>query len=232
MYISQDNSHLGLKVSIRQKAIQSIPRPAVLDLFCGKSGNMYQHVWYQADKYLGIDKNPHRKASTMQMDNKRAINMLDLSEYNIYDLDAYGSAYHLLRPIISATHDGPYAIIMTDGALCNIATTVLSAEQIRMLHLRGLPRPAQTLIRQDPARYRAIILSSVCSWSRPTHIIDCPQESGIWYFALIYGQSHENFIYDMRPNVPRRGGKPPQEKSRKWKTKTQKPKPRGMGATM
>lgn len=81
------------KAEIRRNVLDAVPSPAVFDAFAGR-GEMYHDVWVGADRYAGCDKEWHpdeRKAWVA--DNRRVMRCIDLSAYNIFDLDAYGSPW-------------------------------------------------------------------------------------------------------------------------------------------
>jgi len=75
-----DNSsrYLALKIGLRRRVIQLMPRPInVLDLFSGR-GQMYVDAWRAADGYLGVDMRswrndePHHR---IVMNNHAAVDM-------------------------------------------------------------------------------------------------------------------------------------------------------------
>jgi len=74
----------------------AIGKPAkVFDAFAGE-GQMYSSVWNGADRYVGCDLKYRPDGRLMfAADNRRVLRAIDLAEFNIFDLDAYGSSVML-----------------------------------------------------------------------------------------------------------------------------------------
>jgi len=108
------NSNKLIKIKIRN--IENIQSKNVLDCYCGKSGEMYQAVWHKAKKYFGIDQEPHILAKTLKMNNEKAIRLINLSDYNVIDLDAFSDPYKLFEYILKNKKED-FDCILTDGML-------------------------------------------------------------------------------------------------------------------
>lgn len=81
------------KVTIRQHVMAAVPRPAVFDAFAG-SGEMYSAVWKDAERYAGCDLKPQRDGRLMFCaDNRRVLRAVDLTAFNLFDFDSYGSPW-------------------------------------------------------------------------------------------------------------------------------------------
>lgn len=81
-----DNASVGGKVELRKLAIKDLDHVSVLDCFAGKNV-----LWNQIekDKYLGIEKEKG-KGKNLYGDNVKLLGELDLSAFNVIDLDSYG----------------------------------------------------------------------------------------------------------------------------------------------
>lgn len=110
------------KKEIRLQALAAVPNPTVFDAFCG-DGGMFRAAWYRATKYVGCDLRfwPPQQADTRRRfvaDNMRVMRAIDLQEYNIFDLDAYGSPWEHMLVLASRRKWAPKevgAVILTDG---------------------------------------------------------------------------------------------------------------------
>ena len=101
---------------VREWIIKAIPEPNVLDLYCGKDGMMWLHVWKHADSYFGVDKNtPHNMARTVKMSAETAVSKFDLEKYNIFDIDTYSSPWVVARRILRKKSPGRFALSLTCG---------------------------------------------------------------------------------------------------------------------
>ena len=111
-----DHSRLDLKVAVRERMLDWLPEDRrVLDLYCG-TGRMYEEVWQRADTYFGVDAHkPHRLASTMKLSADAAVQMLELDEWNIFDIDCYSSPWKVARRICRKRGPGIFGLIMTSG---------------------------------------------------------------------------------------------------------------------
>jgi len=97
--------------------IRNLPLNArVLDLFCG-SGEMYQRAYEgRVDYYHGVDKaKVHNPTICTLIDNSFYVNQGDLAQYNVFDLDAYGSPWKLLYLILRKQLPDEVVIFVTDG---------------------------------------------------------------------------------------------------------------------
>ena len=111
-----DNSALPLKVGVRRWILERTEEPAVLDLYCGKVGKMYQLVWREAGTYLGTDKNePHGLGPAIKLSAERAVSTLPLDRWNIYDIDPYDSPWAIARKIIHRRGPGLFGLVLTSG---------------------------------------------------------------------------------------------------------------------
>ncbi len=116
--VKTNNAKTSVKAELRQYLLDAIDKPKVLEVFCG-DGEMYRTVWHEADKYTGIDIIKYfDERHTICGDARKSLRVIDdLSEYNIFDIDAYGSPYDVLDDILTLEPDlkKPVAFCITDG---------------------------------------------------------------------------------------------------------------------
>lgn len=113
-----NNAKTNVKEKLRLSILGVIDNPSVLEVFCG-SGDMYNKVWNKADSYTGIDKIKYfDKRETICGDALKAVSSIDLTRYNIFDIDAYGSPYQVLQVIISRLDRSKkeFGFTITDGS--------------------------------------------------------------------------------------------------------------------
>ena len=150
------------KIEIRLNVLGMMPKSNVLDVYCGPIGEMWSSVWVKADSYIGCDlewdiKDPRPR---FVGDSLRILRSLDLSKYNIFDVDAFGSPWEVMQIILSkrtwqAGELG--AVALTDGTSMNtrwgaiplamaelvgvgagrLAPTGLSADALQAMALRS-----------------------------------------------------------------------------------------------
>lgn len=115
--VKTNNAKTTAKKEIRDGVLDLFERSHVLEVFCG-AGDMYKSVWSRADTYKGIDKVKYFDCrDTICGDAMKAVSTIDLTEFNIFDIDAYGSPYEILSCIINRIdkkHD-KYGFVITDG---------------------------------------------------------------------------------------------------------------------
>jgi len=109
-----DNSNEPGKAAMRSKYL---PREArVLDCFCG-NGGMYRSAYMgEVDEYFGLDKQKvHDNNICALVDNRKYIKENDISRFNVFDLDDYGTPWKLFYSILKKITAGDYTFYMTDG---------------------------------------------------------------------------------------------------------------------
>ena len=92
-----DNDGLADKVALRVKAIQGLDNVSVLDLFAGDN-----LIWREIPvaRYYGIEAEKS-KGNNLHIDNRKVIPLLDLSQFNVIDCDAYGMPYEQIQLLFS-----------------------------------------------------------------------------------------------------------------------------------
>lgn len=107
------------KVTIRRNVMTALGEPArVFDAFAGEGG-MYRQVWREAAHYVGCDMRFVRdERLAFVADNRRVLRAIDLTAFNVFDFDAYGSPWEQLyivaarRPLRGGETVG---VVITDG---------------------------------------------------------------------------------------------------------------------
>ncbi|MCJ7633676.1 hypothetical protein MUP77_14960 [Candidatus Bathyarchaeota archaeon] len=112
----QDNSMPAAKALLRRRYLPE--NASVLDCFCG-SGEMYQLAYVgRVKSYLGLDKqNIHAPKLCMLINNLSYLAGSDLSIFNTFDLDDYGSPWRQFYLILKREKPRPITVYMTDGLI-------------------------------------------------------------------------------------------------------------------
>ena len=101
--IKTDNTYLGEKVILRLNHLPPGDLVRVLDAYHGE-GLIWDAVRAQSERkveVLGIDTRDTEGVVQLQGDNKKFLGEIDLSSYNVLDLDAYGVPYQALSQALS-----------------------------------------------------------------------------------------------------------------------------------
>lgn len=147
------------KIDIRQRVLDAVGTDAhVFDAFAG-TGEMYREVWSKAAGYVGCDKDWMRDNRLAYVaDNRRVLRCLDMSKFNIVDLDAFGSPYEQAlivadrRPVATGELFG---LVLTDGSGMAMKQGGLPKA---LAYLAGLRQRMSGLARwQDDITERAIL---------------------------------------------------------------------------
>lgn len=116
-----NNAKTDAKIKLRKKAL-TLSRINILEVFCG-AGEMYNSVWSDADKYTGIDIVKYfDKRNTICGDAFKAVSSIDLTGFNVFDIDAYGSPYLILDKVIERIDKtiNEFYFIITDGSAMDL----------------------------------------------------------------------------------------------------------------
>lgn len=105
-----DNSHLSEKVWLRLETLEQIDKPEikVLEAFAG-DGFIWDTVRVQTNKtikVLRIDEKPDKKGIYLKGNNLKFLKNIDLSNFDIIDLDAYGSPFKQLEIVFERKYKG------------------------------------------------------------------------------------------------------------------------------
>lgn len=130
-----DNSHHVPKVQLRVDAIRQTgkDRVRVLDAFAGE-GLIWKSVQEQLPgvefDILKIEKKPYHEPGVIAGDNRKVMPSLDLAEFDLIDLDAYGIPYEQLRLCAERAPGVPVAVTCIMSSLTPIPVPLLLAAQI------------------------------------------------------------------------------------------------------
>ena len=119
----QHNSKAALaaKLELRHNVLSEITPAHVFDAFCGPDGAQWDGAWKQAASYVGCDLafklgDPRRR---FVGDSRRIMRCIDLSPFNVFDLDAFGSPWEWLVILAARRAWAPGergAVVITDGS--------------------------------------------------------------------------------------------------------------------
>lgn len=148
------------KVEIRRRVLEAIgpERAGVFDAFAGR-GEMHREVWHGAARYVGCDLEWHRdKRRVFVADNRAVLRSLDLSAFNIFDLDSFGSPWEQALIVAARRKVAPgetLGLVLTEGSglklkmggvpralalLCGVPTRVARANRLEDDMIRGAVR--------------------------------------------------------------------------------------------
>lgn len=132
------------KVELRRLALEAIgPGEArVFDAFAG-SGVMFEKVWKGAASYTGCDLKFFRDGRrAFVADNRRVLRSIDLTAFNVFDLDAYGAPWEQALIIARRRPVSPgerIAIVLTEGSGLSLKQQNLPIALKVIAGIDGLP---------------------------------------------------------------------------------------------
>lgn len=136
----------GAKIEIRRRVFQAIKAEGqgvrVFDAYAGK-GELHRAVWHEADAYTGCDLEPVDPGDERLMfcaPNERVLRCIDLSPFNIIDLDAFGSPY--TQAIIVASRrivrkGEAFGLVITDGTGFKLKMHSAPGDLLHLIGMRG-----------------------------------------------------------------------------------------------
>ena len=113
--VQTDNSYFDVKVKLR---VDNLPRGKcqVLDCFAG-DGNIWEEIKHKNPQrhieVLRIDAKKSKAGVYLKGDNRKFLPTLDLNQFNVIDLDAYGVPYHQLKLLFSTQLTKPIVVFVT-----------------------------------------------------------------------------------------------------------------------
>ena len=138
-----DNSFVDIKIRLRKEATASIDGLRVLDCFAGEN-NMWRG--FDMARYYGIE-TVKGKGKNLHLNNLNAIKSLDLSDFNVIDLDAYGI------PFLQVSEAAKNPTINMDTLIIYTATensmSNLPAKAVRELGLQGIYKVNKTMLNRQ-----------------------------------------------------------------------------------
>lgn len=158
------NTATGPKTEIREHILEHIgvDLARVLDCYCGPVGEMFDRVWHRASSYTGIDK----EWRGLELDRRRRfvgdtltlLRAIDLSKYNIFDVDCFGCPWSTMLMIQRHRTWAPGelgAVVITDGAFVKAALGGITHAHAQALGKSTRPSVA-TRATYDDARSMAL----------------------------------------------------------------------------
>lgn len=106
-----DNHYLTEKIQLRQEVIKLVKHPKILECFAGR-GVLYKELKKQNSIKITSIEIEHNKNKYAHLtgDSFKYLKALDLTKYNIIDLDAYGIPFKYIDFIIKSGFKG-YLIV-------------------------------------------------------------------------------------------------------------------------
>jgi hypothetical protein len=161
--IHNSKKALAAKIQLRENVLTMVMPAHVLDAFCGPTGEMHAHVWHRADSYLGVDSDwlISDRRRRMVCDNRLALRALDLSRFNIFDLDAFGHPWE--QAIIVAARrrwkkGERGALLLTSGGERNLSSGTVSRSVQELL---GTSTRQQGVLASSRAAARNVTLQCI-----------------------------------------------------------------------
>jgi len=127
------NTSIVDKVKVRHHVLEhlGIENPRILDCFCAK-GEMWREAYSSTENYIGLDlERFHDARDTLICDNTRFLRQADLDQFDVFDLDAYGSPFECLAIIahrLKWSRTKRVGIVLTDGTGMNSKLNAMNRE--------------------------------------------------------------------------------------------------------
>lgn len=140
-----DSSMLEVKIELRERLVRGKEKVSVLECFSG-DGILWKEVKARhpecAISILRIDMKPDKKGIYLRGDNLKFISSMDLSVFDIIDLDAYGSPFPQLQLLFKKKYSGM--------VVCTFIQTVLGQLNKSFLEELGF---TQRMIKKCPTLF-------------------------------------------------------------------------------
>ena len=157
----KENSEASIpaKVGMRSHILEYVAPSRVFDGFCGHR-TMYKAIWHKADFYIPCDESKWELGDPPRYvcDNRRLLRCLDLSRFNIFDFDAFGSPWD---QVLLIAHRRKWAtgemggLVITDGATLKTRWGELPHSMATLCGMDSA-KVACTTSRSEPLRRLAI----------------------------------------------------------------------------
>jgi len=137
-----DNSFFTEKVNLRIDAIKNIKRPIILECFAGES-----KIWDKVQKITGknlivlrIEKEKNKgNRIYLQGDNLKYLKGMDLTKYNIIDLDSYGIPFKQLEILFKKQYKGIVIVTAIQSVIGCLPHELLLKNRYTKLMIRKIP---------------------------------------------------------------------------------------------
>lgn len=157
-WMADDNRPHALetKFQLRRQALELIgaDNAHVLEVFAGQHGRMHAEVWHQAKSCTGLD--IHFELSDPRTryvgDSLRLLRQIELSAYNIFDIDPWGDPWHALYLIAKRRvwkSGERVCLTVTDGAWMKLRTGEVTAGVIGLVGVRAISPDAAERVRLE-----------------------------------------------------------------------------------
>jgi hypothetical protein len=157
-----ENSSYDAKIKVRKFVVDSLKNkdPMILDCFAAK-GKMWELAYDKTPNYLGIDMKLYLDDRKMICaDNLSYLKSADLDQFDIFDLDAYGSPMNAIAIIAKRFQwrtKTEIGIVFTDGTGFNAKMSGTSKKYAAWLGLQSIPKIKSHLDYRDDLIKMAII---------------------------------------------------------------------------
>lgn len=129
--MATDNSRKLEKIKLRQLALSMIDKQEinVLELFAGK-GVLWNEIESKSSKTIRrtmIEKEKGKNLFAINADNLKILPRLDLNQFDIIDVDAYGIPFKQLEIIFRKRYKGIVIVTSISSELGNLPTELLQS---------------------------------------------------------------------------------------------------------
>ena len=129
-----DNSNFEAKVQLRIEALSLAKNNRILDCFSGTG-----RIWKEVQRRIGsrleiisIEKEKGKNPKAMCGDNLKILPILDLSQFGLIDLDAYGHPSRQMKILTDKEYSGVVVVTWID--------TVMSRQPIDVIEAAGIEK--------------------------------------------------------------------------------------------
>lgn len=154
-----DNSFFKQKIKLRKLVIELIQGDVfLLDCYAG-TGKLWSQIKHQSKKinYIGIEKEKrkNKSLSVMEGDNLKYLKNLDLSLFNLIDLDAYGIPFEQIETIMNSNFSGYIVVTYIWKAQGRLHNSMLE----KLGYNQNMIEKCPTLFSRDHKKKIKLILS-------------------------------------------------------------------------
>lgn len=146
-----DNSHLEEKILLRLNSLEKIDKPEIKVLECfGGDGVVWGTLQKRTDKKiqtLRIDLKGDRKGVYLQGDNLKFLLTLDLTGFDIIDLDAYGMPIDQLEILFQRKYSG---VVHVTWIMSGAFGSRFPRAMMEKLGLYNIYKKVPTLLSKNP----------------------------------------------------------------------------------
>lgn len=130
----KDNSYLADKIMLRAKYLPE--KPVVLDCYggMGKVWHGVESVIGKKIERLGVDKRPDLSDFHIHADNIDFLNSVDLSAFNVVDLDAYGIPARQIQTLYDRKYEGVVFVTFIQSMRGALPTVMMNGLSLGKLY--------------------------------------------------------------------------------------------------